>query len=39
MWRTYDDALVREELAVLVAHGLNVTRSFFYWPDFQPART
>ncbi len=37
MWRTYDDALVREELAVLVAHGLNVTRSFFYWPDFQPA--
>jgi endo-1,4-beta-mannosidase len=37
MWRTYDDALVREELAVLTAHGLNVTRSFFYWPDFQPA--
>ena len=37
MWRTYDDALVREELAVLAAHGLNLTRSFFYWPDFQPA--
>jgi endo-1,4-beta-mannosidase len=37
MWRDYDDALVREELAVLAAHGLNVTRSFFYWPDFQPA--
>jgi endo-1,4-beta-mannosidase len=37
MWRTYDDALVREELGVLAAHGLNVTRSFFYWPDFQPA--
>jgi endo-1,4-beta-mannosidase len=37
MWRTYDDTLVREELGVLVAHGLNVTRSFFYWPDFQPA--
>jgi endo-1,4-beta-mannosidase len=37
MWRTYDDALVREELAVLADHGLNVTRSFFYWPDFQPA--
>lgn len=37
MWRTYDDALVREELATLARHGLNLTRSFFYWPDFQPA--
>lgn len=37
MWRTYDDALVREELATLAGHGLNVTRSFFYWPDFHPA--
>jgi endo-1,4-beta-mannosidase len=37
MWRTYDDALVRSELQTLVDHGLNVTRSFCYWPDFHPA--
>jgi endo-1,4-beta-mannosidase len=37
MWRTYDDELVRSELQVLVDHGLNVTRSFLYWPDFHPA--
>ncbi|HEX5190924.1 MAG TPA: cellulase family glycosylhydrolase [Streptosporangiaceae bacterium] len=37
MWRSYDPATVREELAVLRAHGLNMTRSFFYWPDFMPA--
>ena len=36
MWRTYDDDLVRTELTTLVEHGLNVTRSFFYWPDFHP---
>ncbi|WP_030902762.1 glycoside hydrolase 5 family protein [Streptomyces sp. NRRL F-5126] len=36
MWRTYDPAVVREELAVLRDHGLNMTRSFFYWPDFHP---
>jgi endo-1,4-beta-mannosidase len=37
MWRTYDDRLVRQELTTLAEHGLNVTRSFFYWPDFHPA--
>ena len=26
----------REELAVLAEHGLNVTRSFCFWPDFVP---
>lgn len=37
MWTDrYDPVVVREELAVLAAHGLNMTRSFFFWPDFQP---
>ncbi|WP_405750285.1 cellulase family glycosylhydrolase [Streptomyces sp. NBC_01020] len=36
MWRNYDPGVVREELAVLREHGLNMTRSFFYWPDFHP---
>jgi endo-1,4-beta-mannosidase len=36
MWRSYDPAVVREELATLAAHGINLTRSFCYWPDFQP---
>ncbi|MCX3063017.1 cellulase family glycosylhydrolase [Streptomyces beihaiensis] len=36
MWRSYDPQLVSEELRVLRDHGLNVTRSFFYWPDFHP---
>lgn len=36
MWRCYDPALVRQELAVLREHGLTMTRSFFYWPDFMP---
>jgi beta-glucosidase len=36
MWRSYDPSVVREELAVLHDHGLNMTRSFFYWPDFMP---
>lgn len=36
MWRNYDPQLVRQELQVLRAHGLGVTRSFFYWPDFMP---
>ena len=36
MWTRYDRAVVREELAVLAEHGLNVTRSFCYWPDFVP---
>ena len=37
MWARYDAAVVREELAVLAAHGLNVTRSFCFWPDFVPS--
>lgn len=36
MWVAYDRDVVREELAVLAEHGLNVTRSFCYWPDFVP---
>ncbi|MDT0158176.1 cellulase family glycosylhydrolase [Microbacterium sp. ARD32] len=37
MWTDrYDPGVVREELAVLASHGLNMTRSFFFWPDFHP---
>ncbi len=36
MWRSYDPRVVREELDVLRDHALNVTRSFYYWPDFMP---
>jgi endo-1,4-beta-mannosidase len=36
MWRSYDPAVVREELATLAANGMNLTRSFCYWPDFHP---
>jgi hypothetical protein len=36
MWRSYDPAIVGEELRVLRAHGLTMTRSFFFWPDFMP---
>lgn len=36
MWRNYDRSITREELVVLGNHGLNMTRSFFYWPDFHP---
>jgi endo-1,4-beta-mannosidase len=36
MWRSYDPATVRRELRVLRTHGLAMTRSFFYWPDFMP---
>ncbi len=36
MWTRYDPDVVREELRVLADHGLNMTRSFFYWPDFHP---
>jgi endo-1,4-beta-mannosidase len=36
MWRSYDAGVVRDELDVLRDHGLNLTRSFFYWPDFMP---
>jgi endo-1,4-beta-mannosidase len=37
MWRTYDPDVIAAELAVLRDHGLTMTRSFFYWPDFMPA--
>jgi endo-1,4-beta-mannosidase len=37
MWREYDAGLIARELAVLRVHGMNLTRSFFYWPDFMPA--
>jgi endo-1,4-beta-mannosidase len=36
MWRSFDKRIVQEELRTLRTHGLNVTRSFFYWPDFMP---
>jgi endo-1,4-beta-mannosidase len=36
MWRNYDPAVITSELAVLKRHGLTMTRSFFYWPDFMP---
>jgi endo-1,4-beta-mannosidase len=36
MWRRYDPAVIATELAVLKRHGLTMTRSFFYWPDFMP---
>jgi Cellulase (glycosyl hydrolase family 5) len=36
MWARYDGEIVREELAVLAAHGCTLTRSFCYWPDFMP---
>ena len=36
MWTRYDAAVVRDELQVLAEHGLNVTRSFCFWPDFVP---
>jgi endo-1,4-beta-mannosidase len=36
MWRSYDPAVISAELRVLAEHGLTMTRSFFYWPDFMP---
>jgi endo-1,4-beta-mannosidase len=36
MWRDYDGEVVTGELRTLRDHGLNMTRSFFYWPDFHP---
>src|SRR5262249_40439165 len=37
MWSTFDPGTVAEELEVLARHGLNVTRSFFFLPDFMPS--
>lgn len=36
MWRNYSPSVVREELDDMQAHGMPLTRSFFYWPDFMP---
>lgn len=36
MWRNYQPELVDAELRVLREHGLWMTRSFCYWPDFMP---
>jgi endo-1,4-beta-mannosidase len=36
MWRYYDPRVVREELDAMREHGMTLTRSFFYWPDFMP---
>jgi endo-1,4-beta-mannosidase len=37
MWTDrFDEVVVRGELEVLARHGLNVTRSFFFLPDFMP---
>ena len=36
MWRHYDADVVSEELDQMRAHGMTVTRSFLYWPDFHP---
>lgn len=36
MWRDYDPALVRAELAQLRDLNMTTTRSFCYWPDFMP---
>jgi endo-1,4-beta-mannosidase len=36
MWRNYDPDIVRQELDAMCGHGMTLTRSFFYWPDFMP---
>lgn len=36
MWREYDPNFVRDELLTMRALGMNVTRSFAFWPDFMP---
>ncbi|WP_433890303.1 cellulase family glycosylhydrolase [Streptomyces sp. CA-111067] len=36
MWSEYDHDVVVKELQVLRDHGLNLTRSFFFWSDFMP---
>jgi endo-1,4-beta-mannosidase len=37
MWARYNPRLVREELRALARYGLDVTRSFCFWPDFVPS--
>lgn len=36
MWREYDGDVIDAELDQMREHGMSVTRSFFYWPDFHP---
>ncbi|HWM38750.1 MAG TPA: cellulase family glycosylhydrolase [Streptomyces sp.] len=36
MWRNYDAGVVDEELRTMREHGITLTRSFLYWPDFMP---
>ena len=36
MWRDFDEEAASGDLAALAALGLTVTRSFCFWPDFQP---
>lgn len=36
MWRSYDEEVVREELLTMRAAGLDVTRSFLFWPHAMP---
>ncbi|ONK13797.1 cellulase family glycosylhydrolase [Streptomyces sp. MP131-18] len=37
MWRDYRTDVIDEELRTMRDHGITLTRSFFYWPDFMPA--
>ncbi|WP_018349060.1 hypothetical protein [Longispora albida] len=36
MWRTFDEQVIRRELEVLAGHGLNLVRTFCFWPDLMP---
>ncbi|TWE07916.1 glycoside hydrolase 5 family protein [Rudaeicoccus suwonensis] len=36
MWQSYDEQLVREELTLMRDNGLDVTRSFLFWPHAMP---
>ncbi|WP_049578588.1 glycoside hydrolase 5 family protein [Streptomyces sp. SBT349] len=37
MWRDYQPDVIDEELRTMRDHGITLTRSFLYWPDFMPA--
>lgn len=36
MWQSYDEGLVRDELQTMRTAGLDVTRSFLFWPHAMP---
>lgn len=36
MWQSYDEEVVREELLAMRGAGLDVTRSFLFWPHAMP---